>query len=287
MPKKLNGGEGIVWPDGNRIAVMVTFDFDAESLQISRFRGRELYFADRSRGEYGPDEGLKRCLEVLKRRSVKGTFFVPGYVMEKYPDAVREIDANGHEIGYHGYHHETVLGLPMQEEQANMEKSEALMLALTGKHFIGHRAPGSVMQKYTPELIASRGYLYSSAMKTCDWAYCYQRGGKKLPLVELPTDYCFDDYTYYFYTLCEPYHRSLYNNRYVREIWQDEFDGLAAEGDKIMVLKIHPQLIGRASRAKFLDAFISYMQENGAWVATCEEVTRYVLKFNGFKEVRA
>ena len=36
------------------------------------------YFADRSRGEYGPDEGLRRCLEVLGRREVQGTFFVPG-----------------------------------------------------------------------------------------------------------------------------------------------------------------------------------------------------------------
>ena len=284
MPKGINGGEGIVWPNGKRIAVMVTFDFDAESLQMARFKGKELYFADRSRGEYGPNEGLRRCLNVLDKHNIKATFFVPGYVMEHYADDIREIDRKGHEIGYHGYEHETVLGLPYEAEAANMEKSEALMMALTGKRFVGHRAPGSVMQKYTVDLIAQRGYLYSSSMKTCDWAYCYQRNGKKLPLVELPTDYCFDDYTYYFYTLCEPYHRSLYNNRYVREIWQDEFDGLAAEGDKIMVLKLHPQLIGRASRTQFLDQFITYMQDHGAWITTCKEVAQYVLAKNGLEE---
>ena len=281
MPKGCNGGEGIVWPNGKRLAVMLTFDFDAESLQISRFKGKELYFADRSRGEYGPDEGLRRCLEVLGRREVQGTFFVPGYVMERYPEHVRAIDGAGHEIGYHGYLHETVLGIPRQEEEANMERSEALMERLTGKRFVGHRAPGSIMQKYTVDLLLQRGYLYSSAMKTCDWAYCYQKEGKKIPVVELPTDYCLDDYTYYFYTLCEPYHRSLYNNRYVREIWQDEFDGLAAERDKIMVLKLHPQLIGRASRAKLLEEFIAYMQDNGAWITACREVAEYVLRDNG------
>lgn len=283
MPKKLNGGEGIVWPDGKRLAVMVTFDFDAESLQLARFKGKELYFADRSRGEYGPDEGLKRCLDLLDRQGVESTFFIPGYVMEKYPEHVREIGRRGHEIGYHGYLHETVLGIPREEEEANMARSEALLLELTGKKFRGHRAPGSVMQKYTLELIHQRGYLYSSAMKTCDWVYCYEKDGKKLPIVELPTDYCLDDYTYYFYTLCEPYHRSLYNNRYVREIWQDEFDGLAAEGDKIMVLKLHPQLIGRASRARLLEEFVAYMRENGAWITTCEKVARYVLQANGLQ----
>lgn len=283
MPKGISGGEGIIWPHGKRLAVMVTFDFDAESLQLARFRGKELYFADRSRGEYGPDEGLKRCLDLLDRREIKSTFFIPGYVMEKYPQHVREIDRRGHEIGYHGYLHETVLGTPREEEEENMAHSETLLKELTGKKFLGHRAPGSVMQKYTVDLILQRGYLYSSAMKTCDWAYCYEKGGEKLPLVELPTDYCLDDYTYYFYTLCEPYHRSLYNNRYVREIWQDEFDGLAAEGDKIMVLKLHPQLIGRASRARLLEELVAYMQENGAWITTCEEVARYVLEANGLR----
>ena len=48
-----------------------------------------------------------------------------------------------------------------------------------------------------------------------------------------------------------------------------------------MVLKLHPQLIGRASRAKFLEEFVAYMQDNGARITTCEEVARYVLADNG------
>ena len=284
MPKGINGGEGIVWPNGARLAVMLTFDFDAETLQISRFQGN-VGFGDRSRGEYGPNEGLKRCLDVLARRDVKGTFFVPGYVADHYPDKVREIIAGGHEIGYHGYLHETELGIPREQEERIMERGEQALLALTGKKPVGYRAPGSIMQLYSPDLIYERGYLYSSTMKTCDWAYCYEKDGRTLPMVELPTDYCLDDHSYYFYTLCVPRHRNLFNNRVVREIWQDEFDGLAAEGDKIMCLKLHPQLIGRASRAQMLEELIAYMQENGAWIATCEEVARYVLAQRG-EEVR-
>jgi len=288
MPKQTNGGEGLKWPNGKRIAVMLSFDFDAESLHFSRFNqtpscSREtISFADYSRGRYGPDEGLRRCLDLLRARQLRATFFVPGYVAETYPDQVREIASAGHELAYHGYLHDTRLGIPEAEELANMEISETLLERLCGRRPCGHRAPGSVMQTYTVEMLAARGYLYSSSLKTCDWAYLHQRNGQKIPLVELPSDYCLDDYTYYFYTLSEPYHRSLYNNRYVREIWRDEFDGLAAEGDKIMCLKLHPELIGRASRIRMLGELVDYMQEQGAWIGACADVAAYVLRENGF-----
>ena len=62
-------------------------------------------------------------------------------------------------------------------------------------------------------------------------------------------------------------------------IWKDNFDELANEGDKIFVLKLHPQLIGRSSRVRMLERFIAYMKANGAWLASCEEVARYVKDF--------
>ena len=52
----LKNGDGMVWPDGKRIAVMVTFDFDAELLRKSVIGKRTIGFSDTSRGQYGPDE---------------------------------------------------------------------------------------------------------------------------------------------------------------------------------------------------------------------------------------
>ena len=66
---------------------------------------------------------------------------------------------------------------------------------------------------------------------------------------------------------------------YVYDIWKDNFDELANEGDKIFVLKLHPQLIGRSSRVRMLERFIAYMKANGAWLASCEDVARYVKEF--------
>ena len=66
----------------------------------------------------------------------------------------------------------------------------------------------------------------------------------------------------------------MYTNREVLGNWKAEFDGLAEEGDKIFVLKLHPQMIGRASRIAMVGEFISYMKGLGAWIDTSLAVAR-------------
>ena len=285
MKTTLPCGEGIHWPEDKRVAVMLTFDFDADQLQTAHFGGQELIFADRSRGLYGPDEGIWRCLNMLKEQDVPATFFVPGIICERYGEQVRAIADGGHEIAYHGYLHNVhAAPIPIEAERENMEKSEALIESIWGRRPVGCRTPGGFTQPYTIDLIHERGYKYSSALtpeRSCDWAYVYQREGKPIPVVELCTDVMTEDFPYYFFSLSHPVHKTPYNNDYVREIWQDEFDGRCMEGDKFLCLKLHPSLIGRASRIQMLGELVAYMKDHGAWIATCEEVADYVLKYNG------
>ena len=272
-------GPAITWPGRARIAVMVTFDFDAEYLRMSRAasKGTTIGFTDYSRGQYGPREGLKRCLDMLDTHDIKSTFFVPGIVAEKYTAQVESIHARGHEIACHGYMHESVRGISAEEETEILEKSEAILKRITGRRPVGHRGPESIIHPFTPELLAQRGYLYSSSMKDCDWAYLWEKDGQVLPLVELPCDITMDDFTYFYFTFSDPAVRSMYTNREVFGNWKDEFDGLVEEGNKIFNLKLHPQMIGRASRIAALGNFIAYMKRHGAWITTCEEAARYVL----------
>ena len=276
-------GPAFSWPDGKRIAVMVTFDYDAEFLRMSRAKskGTSIGFTDFSRGQYGPHEGLARCLDMLDTMNIKSTFFVPGAVIETYRDTVEEIHRRGHELACHGYQHESSPELTREEMEEILDKSESLLFDITGKKPAGHRAPESVLQDFMPELLAKRGYLYSSAMKDCDWAYLWEKDGKELPLVELPNDITMDDFTYYYFTFSDPAVRCMYPNREVYGNWKQEFDALALEGNKIFILKLHPQMIGRASRIGMVGELIAYMQDHGAWIATCEEVARYVQQQNG------
>lgn len=275
-------GPALSWPDGKRIAVMITFDYDAEYMRISRAarKGTTIGFTDFSRGQYGPHEGLARCLDMLDDMGVKSTFFVPGIVAEKYRDTVEEIHRRGHELACHGYLHEIDRKMTREEELAILEKSESILESITGKKPVGHRAPDSILHEFTPELLAERGYLYSSSMKDCDWAYLWEKDGQTLPLVELPNDITMDDFTYYYFTFSDPAVRAMYTNREVIGNWKQEFDGLALEGNKIFILKLHPQMIGRASRIGALGQFIGYMQSQGAWITTCEQAARYVMAWH-------
>lgn len=274
---ELKNGYGIQWPYGKKIALMVTFDFDVQWLRYTREGRRPLGFADRSRGEYGIREGLERCLKVLDKHDVKATFFVPGKVVEDYPKHIEEIDRHGHELGYHGWEHEDSLDMTIEEENLNMEKAESAFKKLLGKKPTGARGCWNMTYSFTPELLRRRGYKYSSVMKNCDYAWLYPNEEKK-PLVELPVDHSADDYTFFFFTFNTPQHRSNYTIDYVYDYWKDMFDELYEEGDKILVLKLHPQLIGRASRAALLDRFLEYARSRNAWIATCEEVADYVIK---------
>ena len=269
----LKNGDGIIWPSGKRIAAMVTFDFDGELLRQSVIGKRSIGFSDTSRGQYGPDEGLKRCLDMLERQHLQTTFFVPGRMVEKYPAHIAQIVAAGHELAYHGYEHEAAVDMPAAEEEANMAQSETLLAQFAGIRPVGYRGPLDLLPNCALPLMSQRGYLYDSTLKDCDWAYLHESTG----IVELPTEPSLDDFSFFYFSYAdEATITCSYPVDYVYGIWRDNFDELAEEGDKVFVLKLHPQLIGRASRVRMLERFIEYMRQQGAWLATCREVAQYV-----------
>lgn len=279
---RLKNGDSMIWPEGKRIAVMITFDFDAEYLRYSVIGKKTIGFSDRSRGQYGPHEGLKRCLDMLKRQGIQTTFFIPGKVVEEYPDEVKAIAADGHELACHGYDHDNTMGVPQDQEEQGMEKSEELLSAVSGKKPCGYRGPLDTIQTYTIGLLQKRGYLYNSTLKDCDWAYIHDGSS---PLVEIPTEPGIDDFSYFYFSYAdEATITASYDPEYVYQIWQDYFDELASEGDKVMCLKLHPQLIGRSGRIRMVERLILHMKQNGAWIASCEEVARHVRSFYSGKK---
>src|SRR5215813_10368563 len=56
-------------------------------------------------------ENTQLILELLREYNTRATFFVLGWVAERHPEIVQEIAADGHELGSHGYAHESVYKL--------------------------------------------------------------------------------------------------------------------------------------------------------------------------------
>ena len=270
------------WPDKKRIAVMMAFDLDAETMWTTHGDGSTAHMTNLSRGAYGPKQGVPRILDMLDSHQVKATFFIPGVVAEHYPEVVKEIARRGHDIGFHGYLHEESTKTTYEQEDATMRHSEKIIYDLTGQKIAGHRAPGGVIHDYSLRLFLEHGYIYSSNWRDSDGPFLHQIDGKTVPLVELPKDSIFDDTAYDFYTDAAPERYGLKSPDEMFEIWKDEFDSLAVEGRMINFV-LHPQFVGRASRVQMLSSLIGYMKSHGAWIDTNRAVASWVLKENGFQ----
>src|SRR5262249_22660101 len=109
--------EAIRWKHGARCAVTLSFDVDGETPWIYRDKAladRPLHMA---MGAYGPKTGVPRILKLLDRYDIKAGFFIPGWIIERYPDLCQDIVRRGHEVGHHGYLHEKPFYLGSREEE--------------------------------------------------------------------------------------------------------------------------------------------------------------------------
>src|SRR4029078_12853791 len=87
----------------NDYSVCLSFDFDGMSSWIGSWQSNNPCMI--SRGEFATI-GLDRILKLLSRYHTRGTFFIPGHTAWAWPDLVKRIADEGHEIGHHGWVHE-------------------------------------------------------------------------------------------------------------------------------------------------------------------------------------
>jgi peptidoglycan/xylan/chitin deacetylase (PgdA/CDA1 family) len=260
------------WPNGARCAAVLTFDFDAESIWLSR----DPSLADRlglmSQARYGPQVGVPRILELLQSLRVRATFFVPGWVAEQHPDPTRAIRDSGHEIGHHGYLHERPMpNNPEGERTAFLRGLEALA-QVTGVRPVGYRAPGWEMTPLTLSLLREAGLLYSSALMDDAWPYVHRHPDGDI--VELPVKWLLDDGAFFtFYPQLTT--TNIFTTDLVLAQWKEELLGVLEFGG-LFNLTMHPQLTGHPSRLRMLRQLVEFAQSlDGVWLTTCEEVARY------------
>lgn len=268
----------MIWPEGKRIAVLVAFDIDGELLWTQRNDENKRHLTNLSRGRYSTLQGVPRILKLLDEEGIKATFFTPAWIAEQYPELVKQIHEEGHDIGYHGWMHEAKE--KYEDEKALMDKCDRIFEALIGVKPVGHRAPEGDIYDYSLELWRERGYIYSSNWRNSDGPFIHEIGGEKIPMVELPKDSVFDDTAYDFYTECEPQRHGLRSGREMCQVWKDEFDALAEE-ERMMNFVMHPQFMGRPGNIRPFRELLHYMRDNGAWFATNKEAAEYILEQEG------
>lgn len=106
-------------------------------------------------------------LDLLKEAKVEATFFVLGYVAEHFPELVKRIKNENHEIATHGYAHESILKQTPAEFESDLQKSIEVLEGITGEKVLGFRAPQFTVVKKTAwviDILKRNGLKYDSSI---------------------------------------------------------------------------------------------------------------------------
>lgn len=122
---------------------------------------------DWSKYEATVDKGTDRILALFNKLNVKATFFVLGWVAERYPKIVKAIDREGHEVASHGYWHKRVFVNSPEHFREDIRRSKNTIEDILGHKVYGHRAPTfSINQDalWALDILLEEGFEYDSSL---------------------------------------------------------------------------------------------------------------------------
>jgi peptidoglycan/xylan/chitin deacetylase (PgdA/CDA1 family) len=269
---------GFRWPDGHRAAALFSFDLDAEAAMLADHPETAGYLDVLAHQWYGPRTAVPRLLRMLDRRRLRTTFFVPGWVAETWPDVARSVRDAGHEIGHHGYRHESVRGADEATERGWLDRGLEALDRVLGIRPTGYRAPSWDMNLRTPQLLAERHFRYDSGLMDADHPYRLAVGPEAgaATLVELPVHWSLDDWNRYNYVPGLTGTGVIGRPSQVVDAWGEELDAIVDVGG-LFNLTMHPFVSGRPARAAALERLIERAQAiDGVWVASGDEIAAWV-----------
>jgi polysaccharide deacetylase family protein (PEP-CTERM system associated) len=113
------------------------------------------------------ERNVNRILDLLAEQQTQATFFTLGWIAERYPELVRRIAREGHEVASHGYGHERVSDLTETEFFSDIYLSKSILEDLAGVAVVGYRAPSfsiGAANLWAFDTLERAGYRYSSSI---------------------------------------------------------------------------------------------------------------------------
>jgi len=262
------------WPENARVALMVIVNLehwdwrlppDAPNAPAGPFRPDPIPF---SQHEYGNRVGVFRVFRILDKYAIKPTIAIDQAVAEHYPFLVRECQKRGLEFIAHGRSAQQPIHADMSvaAERSYVHACIEAVTQATGKRPVGWLGPGFEESLNTPTVLAAEGIRY-----VCDWSNDEQPYRMKVPegeLFSLGVEYDLDDVYIHMdrYRLITEY----------RQIIEDAFARLYSDGaqnGRLMVINVHPWVVGWPWRSKYLDQALAHISSHsGVWKASGQEI---------------
>ena len=249
--------------------VCLSFDFDGPGTWITRPEMQDLTAV--SRGEFGA-VAVPRILALLRRREVPATFFIPGHTALLYPDLVRTIVEEGHEVGHHGWAHEVPTEHSGGEQIAQFDRALHALTLIAGQKPVGYRAPAWQLTAALASRLVEEEFEYDSSCMGSDYEPYYLRVGDEwnrdsqstigIPsdVLELPVHWDLDDAP--LLEFMPGVSLRGMTIRDIEELWIDEFEFAEqnhAEG--VFTLTLHPHVIGRGARLGLLERLLDHIDQ--------------------------
>ncbi len=152
--------------DSESRKLAMTIDVE-DYFQVSAFE-KQIDPSDWDAYECRVEANVQRILEMLAAQGdTKATFFILGWIAERYPALVKEIHALGHEVASHGYNHQRLTQMPRERFRDDIQRSKSLLEELTGEQVKGYRAPSFSLAAsclWAVDELLEAGYQYSSSV---------------------------------------------------------------------------------------------------------------------------
>ena len=149
----------------NSITNALTIDVE-DYFQVSAF-APYIARSEWDQRECRVEHNVQRILDLLGQHQIQATFFTLGWIAERYPNLVRAIVAQGHELASHGYGHERASDLSEQAFSQDIVRAKKLLEDLGGAPVLGYRAPSFSIgagNLWAFDCLVEAGYRYSSSI---------------------------------------------------------------------------------------------------------------------------
>jgi len=112
----------------------------------------------------------EQTLQLLDKYETYATFFVLGKVAEDFPQLIKQIAKQGHELGIHGYDHLKFHEINRKQARDQLKRAKDLVENISGMKVHGHRAPAFSINESTKwafEILTELGFTYDSSIMPC------------------------------------------------------------------------------------------------------------------------
>ena len=268
------------WPNGARLALAIVISIEFYELQPSPGgfippnmpgafgRGPYPDFRNYTHREYGPRVGLFRLMDLLRDKQIKATAAIDARTVIERPFIVQHCLESGWEIAAHGRAVTDVVSSQMTENQERdyIAASIDAVSKAAGTPPRGWHGAEYGESHRTVQLLGESGIDYVLDWPNDEQPYLMHAGDRSL--VALPMSVDLDD-------VIAHWQHKLSMRRW-RQAVTDAVDQLCIDGERsgrVLVLNIHPWLMGQAFRTTYFSEVLDYVRNrSGVWLTTAGEI---------------